>query len=220
MKREIIKTADGSHTISIPEWNEQYHSVNGAIAESYHVYINAGLMEIDKEAISVLEIGFGTGLNAIITLIESEKAKKNIFYQGVEAYPVVDEEINVLNYIEELDADKYSDDFKLMHSSKWNEKININEKFTLLKQHKSFAEIADKVKFDVIYFDAFGPDVQPELWTEEIFRKMYEALKLDGILVTYSAKGIVKRAMRNVGFIVKRLEGPKGKRHMLRAIKF
>jgi tRNA U34 5-methylaminomethyl-2-thiouridine-forming methyltransferase MnmC len=219
MKREIIKTADGSHTISIPEWNEQYHSINGAISESYHVFIEAGLKKIDKEFVSILEIGFGTGLNAIITLLESQKVNKSVFYQGVEAFPVKSDEINVLNYIEELDAEAYRDKFILMHSSIWENKIEINEGFTLLKQNKSFTEIDDDNKFDLIYFDAFGPDVQPELWTEEIFIKMYKALNSEGILVTYSAKGIVKRAMRSAGFKVQRLDGPKGKRHMIRAVK-
>jgi len=219
MKREIVKTADGSTTISVPELNEHYHSVNGAIAEALHVYIDAGFREIDKDNISVLEIGFGTGLNALLTFIESEKLSKKVFYQGVEAYPVSLEELSSLNYIEELKAEEFTKLYELMHKCNLETETTISDNFTLLKQKKSFTEIEDVEKFDLIYFDAFAPDVQPYLWTEEIFRKMYTSLKQGGILVTYSSKGIVKRALREVGFDLKRLDGPKGKRHMLRAVK-
>jgi len=219
MKREIIKTADGSSTISVPELNEHYHSVNGAIAEANHVYINAGFNELDLNRISILEIGFGTGLNALLTLLHTMDDDKSVFYQGVEAYPVSLDELSALNYIDELKAQEYSDSYNLMHTCNWDEETAITDRFTLLKQKKSFTEIEDISKFDLIYFDAFGPDVQPDLWTEDIFKRMYESLKPNGILVTYSSKGIVKRALRSVGFTVKRLEGPKGKRHMLRASK-
>ena len=219
MKREVIITADGSSTISVPELNEHYHSVNGAISEAYHIYINAGFKEVNKEVISILEIGFGTGLNSLLTLIESDKEGKTVFYQGVEAYPVSTSELSALNYIEKLKAETFSTLYKLMHNSDWDKSIKITDKFTLLKQKKSFTKIEDVNKFDLIYFDAFGPDVQPELWTEDIFKRMYDSLKPNGILVTYSSKGIVKRALRSVGFTVKRLDGPKGKRHMLRCRK-
>lgn len=219
MKREVIITADGSSTISVPELNEHYHSVNGAISEAMHVYINAGFNEFEQEKISILEIGFGTGLNSFLTLMESEKSGKFVFYQGVEAYPVNPSELSSLNYIEELKAEEFSAFYNLMHETEWDKECSITDKFTLLKQKKSFTEIEDIGKFDLIYFDAFGPDVQPELWTEDIFRRMYDSLKINGILVTYSSKGIVKRALRSVGFSVKRLDGPKGKRHMLRCRK-
>ncbi len=219
MKREIIKTADGSHTISVPELNEHYHSVNGAIAEAKHVYIDAAFNKHENENLSILEIGFGTGLNSLLTLIEAEGLNKNVFYQGVEAFPISIDELSKLNYIEELEAEDYSDIYLKMHSSTWETEVSITDNFILLKQNKSFKDIDDINKFDLIYFDAFGPDVQPELWTEDIFDKMYKSLKFGGILVTYSSKGIVKRALRSVGFDLKRLEGPKGKRHMLRATK-
>jgi len=219
MKREVIKTADGSSTISVPELNEHYHSVNGAIAEANHVYINAGFKELEQKQISILEIGFGTGLNALLTLLNSIDDEKNVFYQGVEAYPVSTAELSALNYIEELNAQKSSDLYNLMHDCDWEVETKITDNFTLLKQKKSFKEIDDVSKFDLIYFDAFGPDVQPDLWTEDIFMRMYQSLKPNGILVTYSSKGIVKRALRSVGFTVKRLAGPKGKRHILRASK-
>lgn len=219
MRREIIITADGSSSISVPELNEHYHSVNGAIAEANHIYINAGFNKVEIESINILEIGFGTGLNSLLTLMKSIKENKTVFYQGVEAYPVTETELSALNYIDKLNAEEYSDIYELMHKSNWEEDIRITDNFTLLKQNKSFTEIDDLDKFDLIYFDAFGPDVQPELWTEDVFERMYKSLNPNGILVTYSSKGIVKRALRSVGFIVKRLDGPKGKRHMLRAIK-
>ena len=231
MKREIIITADGSSTIHIPEWDEQYHSKHGAIQEAYHVFIKHGLHHFHnqdghlersrqvKETISILEIGFGTGLNAFITLLEAEKLKSNIDYSGVEAYPVSAEEINALNYIQTLNAENRAEVFKTLHDVSWEEKHQISDGFTLIKRKQLFSEINDTEVYNIIYFDAFGARVQPELWTETIFEIMYNALKSNGVLVTYSAKGSVRRAMQAVGFIVERLPGPPGKREMLRARK-
>lgn len=222
MKRKIITTADGSKTIQIEEWNEQYHSVHGAINEANHVYLKHGLLffnsEFNEKNISILEMGFGTGLNAFLTLIEAEKCNLNINYVGVEAYPVLQEEIEVLNYVE-LISEKHKVKFEELHSSSWGKNVKISNFFKLKKEQVLFKNINYTENFDVIYFDAFGPRVQPELWTEDIFKLMYEALKPDGVLVTYSVQGTVKRALRAVGFVVKRLEGPPNKRHMLRAIK-
>lgn len=222
MKRKIITTADGSKTIQIEEWNEQYHSVHGAINEANHVYLKHGLLffnsEFNEKNISILEMGFGTGLNAFLTLIEAEKCNLNISYVGVEAYPVLQEEIEVLNYVE-LISEKHKVKFEELHSSSWGKNVKISNFFKLKKEQVLFKNINYTENFDVIYFDAFGPRVQPELWTEDIFKLMYEALKPDGVLVTYSVQGTVKRALRAVGFVVKRLEGPPNKRHMLRAIK-
>ncbi|MDV7187698.1 tRNA (5-methylaminomethyl-2-thiouridine)(34)-methyltransferase MnmD [Lutibacter sp. TH_r2] len=219
MKREIIITSDGSSTIHLPDWNEQYHSKHGAIQEAKHVFIKSGLDEIKLKNISILEIGFGTGLNAFITFLEIQNNSRKIKYTGVEAFPVSVEEVKKLNYVSELNAINFQKEFDLMHASKWEEKILISENFTLQKQQKKFEEINDKNTFDLIYFDAFGARVQPELWTEAIFELMFRAIKKNGILVTYSAKGSVRRAMQKVGFIVERLPGPPGKREMLRAIK-
>ncbi|MDG1728538.1 MAG: tRNA (5-methylaminomethyl-2-thiouridine)(34)-methyltransferase MnmD [Algibacter sp.] len=231
MKREIIITADGSSTIHIPEWNEQYHSKHGAIQEAYHVFIKHGLHHfynqeylLDrnrkvKNPLNILEIGFGTGLNAFITLIESKKRALNIYYNGVEAYPISEDEIQALNYTEELRTENSKVFFKKIHSIPWEERHQINDNFKLIKQKKFFSEINDTATYNLIYFDAFGARVQPELWTETIFKIMYKALKPEGILVTYSAKGSVRRAMQAVGFTVERLPGPPGKREMLRATK-
>lgn len=219
MKREIIITSDGSTTIHLPDWNEQYHSKHGAIQEAYHVFIKAGFEQIHKKEIALLEIGFGTGLNCFITLLEAKKSAKNIQYIGVEAYPISTDEISQLNYVSELKAANYQSEFDKIHTTSWEEIQQIETNFSLQKRNQFFTDINDKNQFDLIYFDAFGARVQPELWTEEIFLKMYIALKPNGILVTYSAKGSVRRAMQSVGFTVERLQGPPGKREMLRATK-
>jgi tRNA U34 5-methylaminomethyl-2-thiouridine-forming methyltransferase MnmC len=227
LERKIIITADGSSTIYLPEWDEQYHSKHGAIQEAYHVFIKHGLhyfsgFQFDSEVhreVSILEIGFGTGLNAFITLLESEKLNVCVDYVGVEAYPISNEERVKMNYATELKADKEASFFQKMHQISWEENHKIAPHFSLTKQNKFFSNIEDQSKFNIIYFDAFGARVQPELWTETIFLKMYEALKPNGILVTYSAKGSVRRAMQAVGFKVEKLPGPPGKREMLRACK-
>ena len=219
MQRKIITTADGSKTIQITDWDEQYHSKHGAIQEAYHVFIDSGLSLFSDQEISILEIGFGTGLNALITYMEAPKLGLEVNYVGVEAYPVKSEELRQLNYVSELKAQAFSKDFLLMHHSLWEKEIAISDTFTLHKLQKDFAEIEMQNLFDLIYFDAFGARVQPELWTETIFRKMFTALKNDGVLVTYAAKGSVRRAMQAVGFFVERLPGPPGKREMLRATK-
>lgn len=219
MRRKIITTDDGSRTIQIEDWDEQYHSKHGAIQEAYHVFIKHGLRLFADEKIAILEIGFGTGLNALITLIEAEKLNLTIDYLGVEAYPVILAELKQLNYIEELNALDFEEQFDLMHSSTWEKTNTITPYFKLLKQKKDFLHITSKNQFDLIYFDAFGARVQPELWTTKIFRIMFTALKSKGVLVTYAAKGSVRRAMQEVGFSVERLPGPPGKREMLRASK-
>ena len=219
MKREIIITSDGSSTIHLPEWDEQYHSKHGAIQEAKHVFIKSGLSLFSNKNISILEIGFGTGLNSFITFLEAPKFNLDINYVGVEAYPVATEEIEKLNYVSELNANNFENTFRQMHQLQWEFKNEITTNFTLTKRKQFFNEIIDDQVFNLIYFDAFGARVQPELWTEDIFKLMYNALKNGGVLVTYSAKGSVRRAMQSVGFTVERLPGPPGKREMLRATK-
>lgn len=219
MKREIITTADGSKTIQIKDWNEQYHSKHGAIQEAYHVFIKHGLTLFENQKLAILEIGFGTGLNALITLMEAPKLQLDVVYKGVEAYPVAADERKQLNYIEALKAKKFEGQFDKMHDADWQTTLEVNNTFSLIKQRSDFREINDVNYFDLIYFDAFGARVQPELWTEEVFGIMYRALRGKGVLVTYAAKGSVRRAMQSVGFVVERLPGPPGKREMLRALK-
>ncbi|HAJ80874.1 MAG: SAM-dependent methyltransferase [Zunongwangia sp.] len=222
MERKIIKTGDGSSTIHIPEWNEQYHSKHGALQEAMHVFIRTGLdftvAEFNKNELSILEIGFGTGLNALLTAFYGDAITIN--YTGVEAYPVKPEELAILNYASVLpDFKTAAEVFNKMHHTEWEKMLPITAHFNLKKQEKTFQEIDERAIFDLIYFDAFGARVQPELWTEPIFLKMYNSLKLNGVLVTYAAKGSVRRAMQAVGFTVERLPGPPGKREMLRAVK-
>ena len=221
MKREFLKTADGSLTIHLPDWDEQYHSKHGAIQESKHVFIKTGLHHFcelhDVEELAILEIGFGTGLNALLTSQQAVELEKTISYDGVEAYPISFDQVQGLNYPEQLDVD--SSIFLKLHEVAWETPQKITPHFLLHKQQKFFKDITAKDVYHLIYFDAFGARVQPELWTQEVFKTMYDALKKDGVLVTYAAKGSVRRAMQAVGFTVERLPGPPGKREMLRATK-
>lgn len=219
MKREIIKTLDGSTTIHLQEWDECYHSKHGAIQEAKHVFIKNGLSLFERNPVSILEIGFGTGLNAFITFLEGVQKQQKIKYVGVEAYPVEAKEVLEMNYVTELEADAYKAVFAKMHECEWNEEIAISTDFSLTKRKQFFDEINDFEIFDLIYFDAFGYRVQPELWSTEIFQKMYDSLKPNGVLVTYAARGVVKRSMIAVGFTVEKLAGPPGKREMFRAFK-
>jgi tRNA U34 5-methylaminomethyl-2-thiouridine-forming methyltransferase MnmC len=223
LKREIIKTGDGSSTIFLPDWNEHYHSKHGALQEALHVFIKNGyqfyLSGPEVTQLSILEIGFGTGLNALLTLIEAEKDRIQVNYRGVEAYPVGAEELQALDYSEVVGGEVASEVFQKLHETPWEKSVEISPFFRLKKEKKFFSEISALQEFDLIYFDAFGPRVQPDLWSEEVFRNMYAALNTNGVLVTYSAKGDVRRAMQAAGFEVSRLHGPPGKREMLRAVK-
>lgn len=219
MKREIITTLDGSTTILLNDWDECYHSKHGAIQEAYHVFIKSGFDMFKNQNISILEIGFGTGLNAFVTFLETYKTNNKVNYVGVEAYPVLLEEALQMNYVSELNASDNAIFFKKMHECKWEEKAIINDYFCLTKRKQFFDDINDDNLFDLIYFDAFGYRVQPELWSTAIFQSMYNALKPNGILVTYAARGVVKRSMIEVGFIVEKLPGAPGKREMFRAKK-
>lgn len=220
MKTEVVKTNDGSHTIFLPEMNEQYHSLNGAITESQHVYLEKGFLFSTTQNPVVFEVGFGTGLNALLTAIEAEKSKTNCLFYTIEKYPLKPELIAELNYgqIISKDAETY---FRKIHESEWNKIIPINDYFSLCKIEGDlttflFNEIP---LFDIIYFDAFGPDKQPDMWTIEIFNKIAGHTSPNGIIVTYSAKGEVRRQLNNAGFDMERLPGPPGKKQMLRGIK-
>lgn len=219
MKREILKTLDGSTTIHLPDWNESYHSKHGAIQEAYHVFIKNGLSLFQNQPVTLLEIGFGTGLNAFITYLESKKKNQNIDYVGVEGYPISAEEVLQMNYITELNAETERGVFEKMHQCPWEESYALSNSFELTKRNQKFDAIDDQDTFDLIYFDAFGYRVQPELWSTEIFAKMFAALKVNGVLVTYAARGVVKRSLLEVGFTVEKLAGPPGKREMFRATK-
>ena len=220
LKRAILHTHDGSTTIHIEEWDECYHSKFGAIQEAYHVFIKNGLEVLAAASeISILEIGFGTGLNALITMLEAEKRQIKVNYVGVEAYPVAFDEIVQLNYATQLEVPNRQADFERLHTLPWEETIEVTPYFTLTKRKQFFSDITDENAFDLVYFDAFGYNVQPELWNEAIFKKMYRALKSKGILTTYACRTTIKNAMQTVGFQTMKLPGAPGKREMLRALK-
>lgn len=219
MKRSFIETADGSKSLYVHEMGETYHSKFGALQEANFVFIKNGLDLFQNQSLSILEIGLGTGLNAFVTLCKAPQLNLNINYTGVEAYPLKAEEIKELNYpliAERLDL---QDDFNLLHQVAWENTSVINSYFTIEKKQQFFNEINAVNTYDLIYFDAFGYQYQPELWSVTIFEKMYQALKKDGILVTYACRSIIKKNMKAVGFITEKLPGPPGKREMLRCRK-
>jgi tRNA U34 5-methylaminomethyl-2-thiouridine-forming methyltransferase MnmC len=219
MKREIQITGDGSTSIFIPELNEGYHSRHGAIQEAYHVFIKNGLELFSKKEFSILEIGFGTGLNAFITYLETKKSKQTIDYVGIEAYPVENEHVLQMNYVQQLDALDEQNVFNHIHTSNWETKTELSKHFFLTKRKQFFQDIQDSDTYDLIYFDAFGYTVQPELWSEAIFKIMYQSLKKNGVLVTYACRSSIKNAMLAAGFTIEKLPGAPGKREMLRATK-
>ena len=214
----IIKTNDGSNTLFSGKFKEHYHSTYGARSESIHVFIETGLNYCQLKSIKIFEVGFGTGLNTILTYIESIKRNLRVEYTAIELFPVSLEIINQLNYTEFLSANQ-KDVYSKLHTCKWDENVKISSNFTFRKTNSDFNNYVFSNKYDIIYFDAFAPDKQPKMWSAENFAKIYETLNNQGILTTYSSKGIVKHNLRSAGFKVSRLPGPIGKRHILRAEK-
>jgi tRNA U34 5-methylaminomethyl-2-thiouridine-forming methyltransferase MnmC len=220
MNRHLIITEDGSHSLFVPELDEQYHSIHGAIQESNHVFIDAGFKLCSKANLVVFEVGFGTGLNAFLTLLATKETKQTVTYFGIERYPLVPEEYNFLNFAAQINQE-YAQEFQQLHVCDWGKLNFITPEFTLYKIKSDFRnENIEKLPlFDVIYFDAFAPNKQPDLWHETIYRKIYSHSNQGAILVTYCAKGIVRRELQQSGFSVERISGPPGKKEMLRAIK-
>jgi tRNA U34 5-methylaminomethyl-2-thiouridine-forming methyltransferase MnmC len=218
---EIIITEDGSNSLFSIELNESYHSKFGAIRESEHVFIDAGLkMMTSKSSINILEIGFGTGLNAWLTLLESIERKIEIHYHTIEPFPIPVSIYSLLNFAEFIEAQIVKGLFTSLHESAWDAEAEINDFFKLNKQKLQLEDTTLINNFyDLVYYDAFSPEVQPELWTTCIFIKIFNAMKVNGIFVTYSAKGSVRRNLIEAGFEVERIPGPKGKREMIRAFK-
>ena len=248
MKRIIELTADGSATLFVPELNEHYHSVKGARTESQHIFIDMGLKASSATTPHILEIGFGTGLNAWLTLEEAERSRRNIHYTGLELYPLEWQTIEQLGYIsndEQLTTTARQQPaielFKQLHTSPWEKDVQLTPHFALRKvetdvnkwvenRERTMSNINDSVtnaespalnlSFNLIYFDAFAPEKQPEMWSQELFNRLYVLLDKDGILTTYCAKGVVRRMLQTAGFTVERLPGPPGgKREILRARK-
>ncbi|MEO1516471.1 MAG: tRNA (5-methylaminomethyl-2-thiouridine)(34)-methyltransferase MnmD [Bacteroidota bacterium] len=219
--RNIITTGDGSHSIFSEIFGSTYHSKYGAIQESQHVFIDAALRikAVIQQQIDLLEIGFGTGLNAYMTLLEAQKRNLDITYTAIEAFPISMENVRQLNYTQQIGTEADALLFEQMHLQDWGQRERLNEHFSLHKIQDNFENMSFVDQFDIIYFDAFAPNIQPHLWEEPLLQIMYDALREDGILTTYCAKGIFKRRLKSIGFVVESIPGPPGKREMTRASK-
>ena len=220
-------TADGSHSVYSDQFNALYHSKHGAIQESLHVFIEAGLKyyisknESSKESldqINILEMGFGTGLNLLLTLIESENRPEKIHYSSVEAYPIGLELAYALNYPDLLNRTDLKQVLNRMHKSNWNIKDSISDKFSYTKHLSKIEEASFEKKFDVVFYDAFAPECQEELWTPALFNHITQFLNPGAVLVSYCAKGDFKRALKFAGFEIQKISGPPGKREMIRGV--
>ena len=221
MERIILLTNDGSSTVQLAGSGESYHSRHGAIQESRHVFIDAGLDEFVKnnpglKKIKVFETGFGTGLNALLTCQYAKAHNLDILYETVELYPLTTEETAVLNYPTLLGDEEL---FKGIHLAPWGIPVEVTGYFQLTKHHQSITGYNTGNKYHIIYHDAFAPDAQPELWTEDMFHKLYEMVEPGGLLLTYCSKVVVRQALQAAGFMVEKTPGPWGKREMLRAVK-
>jgi tRNA U34 5-methylaminomethyl-2-thiouridine-forming methyltransferase MnmC len=221
MDIQVIISEDGSSTLYLPKMNESYHSFHGAVQESEHVFIKSGLEYISqsKKTVTIFEVGFGTGLNVLLTLIFARKHNLNIDYYSIEAFPLEQQIVEQLNYAEKINDSSAPDLFSKIHNSKWNSKELITEKFYLTKIHSKLEEAdLSKIKADLVYFDAFAPSKQPEMWSEENFRKIKEAMNKGGVLVSYCASGQFKRTLKSLGFSIESLPGPPGKKEMTRGL--
>lgn len=217
--RKIIETEDGSHTLYIAGLDEHYHSIHGAVQESQHVFITAGLEAMeDKPELSILEVGFGTGLNAWLTLQKIRQTGQKVHFVSIEKYPLQASEYELLNFATGQSSAN-QEVFLQLHQCPWNEQVVIDTNFSLTKLEMDLLNLQLQTTFDLVYFDAFAPDIQPDLWSVEIFQTLYKYMNTGGLLLTYSAKGQVRRNMQAAGFLVERLPGPPGKREMLRARK-
>jgi tRNA U34 5-methylaminomethyl-2-thiouridine-forming methyltransferase MnmC len=222
MDIEIFTTGDGSNSLYVRSLNENYHSRNGAISESLHVYIRAGFLNLKAlyNPVNILEVGFGTGLNAYLTLLECTANNINVNYHAVEPFPLPEEIFQKLNYPEILEVPGQSMLFQKMHQCQNDKPFAINANFILTKIWDKIENLLLQNSFyHLVYFDAFAPEVQKEIWNQEVFNSIFKGMGSGGILVTYCAKGAVRRILHEAGFIVERLNGPTGKREMLRATK-
>jgi tRNA U34 5-methylaminomethyl-2-thiouridine-forming methyltransferase MnmC len=218
VNRQIILTEDGSSTLYIPELNEHYHSIHGAIQESMHVFIEAGLKKCSASEVKIFELGFGTGLNCLLSILNNRG--KTIEYHSIEPFPIEPGLVKQLNYPSILKLDLATRlVFESIHNAPWNELVKIKGDFLLRKIKDDMETFSSESKFDIVYFDAFSPAIHPHLWTKEIFSKLFDWMNTGGILVTFCAKGEVRRNMQSCGFAVERLPGPPGKREILRAVK-
>ena len=219
----LAPTEDGSPTLYNPRFGEHYHSIHGAVQESMHIFIEAGLhswlKNSTKQSLHILEVGFGTGLNALLTALDEQSKELSLHYTSLELYPIQEEIYSQLHFdIKHRDSDKCLQE---LHSTAWNTAISLqcNPYFTLEKRHCALQNFSATHPIDLIYFDAFSPEVQEELWDEAIFKVLYDKSHSGAIIVTYCAKGEVRRRLQRAGWQVERLAGPPGKREMLRGTK-
>lgn len=216
---ELERTADGSYTLYVPELDEHYHSVKGALTESQHIFIEMGLKHSSAPEPHILEIGLGTGLNAFLTLLAAEEMQRKVHYTGIERYPLAEETLRQLDY-PGIIGKKQEEDYYAIHQAPWEKETNLSPWFTLHKIEGDFTRHTFQKGYDIIYFDAFAPEKQPEMWEQSLFNTLYNVLNEGGILTTYCAKGVVRRMLQTAGFTVERLPGPPGgKREILRATK-
>ncbi|MBT3261821.1 tRNA (5-methylaminomethyl-2-thiouridine)(34)-methyltransferase MnmD [bacterium] len=214
---ELYITNDGSHTLINTDLRESYHSIYGAVQESQHVYIDNGLAAIHKNEITILEIGFGTGLNAYLSLAFARESKVKLNYFAIEKFPLPMDIVQKLNYPQILNL--APSDFLALHKNIWQQQIILDEFFNITKYPIGVEDFETNKKFDLVYFDAFAPNIQPDIWLESIFYKIAALLNPGGTLITYCAKGIVKRTLKKCGFQIESLPGPIGKREITRAVK-
>jgi len=230
MKRRVVTSEDGSRTLSLTDADESYHSMFGAVTESRHIYTGAGLEYLvstlgEDKSIRILEIGFGTGLNCLLTALHAyENPAVSLHYTTIEKYPVTPEEIEMLDHPSLFEKTRHKAKIlsAAIHGAAWEEESAVLKNMTLLKIEDDICDALPRLvdgKFNLVYFDAFAPDLQPELWSLQIFKTIFDSMQGGGVLVTYSSKGTVKSTLREAGFIVSRIRGPKGKRHMVRAVK-
>lgn len=218
LKPELIQSADGSHTLRVESLNENYHSHKGALTESQYVFLSMGLdLFSEKESIRLLEVGFGTGLNAMLTALVKDRPA--VHYTSLETYPLTWDLVSKMNYVALTNEARAEELFKSLHHAQWDVEVKITEDFFLEKRHLALQEFTTPSSFDLVYYDAFAPHAQPELWELNIWQKLFDMMASKAVLVTYCAKGQVRRDMQTAGFEVQRLQGPPGKREMLRAIK-
>lgn len=216
---ELERTADGSYTLYVPELDEHYHSVKGALTESQHIFIEMGLKHSPAPEPRILEIGLGTGLNAFLTLLAAEEMQRKVHYTGIERYPLAEETLRQLDY-PGIVGKKHEEDYYAIHQAPWEKETILSPWFTLHKIEGDFTRHTFQKGYDIIYFDAFAPEKQPEMWEQALFNTLYNVLNEGGILTTYCAKGVVRRMLQTAGFTVERLPGPPGgKREILRATK-
>lgn len=216
MNRELITTRDGSHSLWVHDMGETFHSKHGAVQESRHVYIKNGIQLVQQPTIRVLEFGFGTGLNALLTADFACTNNKWVSYETIEAYPLTEDEYSLLNYDQFVQTTCSIQD---LHKVSFNTPHQLTKNFELLKHHSKFETFLSTSKFNIIYFDVFGFDFQTELWDTELLKKAYDLLVPNGIFVTYACKGIVNKRLKTLGFKVQKVAGPPGKREMTIAVK-